>query len=129
MEQILITEENFDNGVTLRLYDASRKLAGDRWLVCLAVCALVPVREEAQTGASTTFRQALGEQVVFERKRERHFIDEREKENVFNHLLENFRSMTHDYLAHPQFPARFVQKAFREYLAKERLRDQMKNRG
>jgi hypothetical protein len=126
MEPILITEEQLENGVTLRLYDASRKLAGDRWLVALEACALVPVEEnefmeDDKTGDSFSVRQALGKQISFEQKRERFFIDERQKTSVFNQILESFRSSTRDYLAHPLFPSRFIRQSFRKYLEKKRL--------
>ena len=130
MEQQLLTEEAFDNGVTLRLYDASRKLAGDRWLVALVARAMVPVREPQSPDATpedfSTFRQATGDEVVFEQKRERYFIDASRKAAVFEEMLESFRLMTRNYLAHPQFPARFVAKAFREFLARNKLTDQMR---
>lgn len=135
MEPSLITEETLENGVTLRLYDASKKLVGDRWLVVLEACALVPVkadetRKDEKTGAEIPVRQALGEQIPFEQKRERYFIDERQKDEVFNQMLENFRSSTRNYLAHPQFPSRFITKSFRDYLDKKRLNEKMNtNRG
>jgi hypothetical protein len=132
MEQTLITEETFENGVTLRLYDASRKIAGDRWLVALVARAMVPVGDgllpDVSPAGLLEIQQALGDTLVFEQKRERYFIDEHQKENVFDQMLESFRSMTRTYLAHPHFPARFVNKSFREYLARKQLDDQMNNR-
>jgi hypothetical protein len=129
MEQTMITVEVFDNGVTLRLYDASRKLAGDRWLVALAARATVPVEQNLLAAISpedlTQIRQALGNELVFEQKRERYFIDDRQKTAVFNQMLESFRSMTCTYLAHPQFPSQFAKKSFRDYLAGKRLKNQM----
>lgn len=134
MEYPLIKQEIFDNGVTLRLYDASRKLAGDRWLVAIVAKAIVPVREELFHGEAVNtddlikIKQALADEVVFEQKRERYFIDEQEKDIVLKELMESFLSMTKVYIAHPEFPARFVKKCFREYLAKKRLNHQMNNR-
>ena len=133
MEHTLITEETLENGVTLRLFDASRKLAGDRWLVALEACALVPVKEneimeDEKTGESISIRLAMGEQISFEQKRERYFIDERHKDSVFNQMLESFRFSIRDYLAHPQFPSRFVKKSIQDYLEKKRL-EEMINMG
>jgi hypothetical protein len=129
MELQLLTEETFDNGVTLRLYDASRQLAGDRWLVALTARATVPVREtpspDVTPGDFSSLRQALGDQIVFEQKRERYFIDASQKAAVLDQMLESFRSMTRNYVAHPQFPARFIAKSFREHQARLRLNDQM----
>lgn len=135
MEHPLIKQDILENGVTLRLYDASRKIAGDRWLVALVASAIVPVKDALASEQAVSpeeaikIRQALGEEIVFEQKRERYFIDEQQKETVFNQMLENLRSITSDYLAHPLFPSRFVKKSFREYLAKKRLKDQMNSGG
>jgi hypothetical protein len=79
--------------------------------------------KDDQTGDLISIRPAMGDLIPFEQKRERYFIDEREKASVFNQMVESFRSSTRNYLAHPQFPSRFVTKAFRKYLEKKRLNE------
>ena len=134
MKDQLIKQEVLDNGVTLLLYDASRKIIGDRWLVALVARAVVSVREALRSAEDVnpddliSIQHALDDEVFFEQKRERYFIDENEKDNVFNEILESFLSKTRLYMSHPEFPARFVHKCFREYLAKKKLSDQMNSR-
>ena len=134
MEHPLIKQETLDNGVMLRLYDTSRKIVGDRWLVALEVNAIVPVKdhlfslETVNPEDLNSIKKALGDEVVFEQKRERYFIDERHKDSVFNQMLESFRFSIRDYLAHPQFPSRFVKKSIQDYLEKKRL-EEMINMG
>ena len=131
MEPTLIKEEKLDNGVTLRLFDASRKLAGDRWLVALTIHALVPVGENAAppVDAGPPVRQLLGDTITFEQKRERYFIDEQQKPAVLTRMLESFQAMTRDYLAHPGFPSRFIKKSYQDQLTKKQLEDRMNSRG
>ena len=135
MEPLLIKEELLDNGVILRLFDASRRLAGDRWLVTLMARAIMPVRETLRSAEGLNpddlmaIIQALADNIVFEQKRERYFIDEQEKQIVFNQLLKNWQSATYAYISRPDFPVQFVKKSFREYLKKKQLQDQMSRMG
>ncbi len=134
MGQRLIQEETLDNGVTLRLYDRSRRLAADRWLVSLEARAVVTVTEDLRSKAAETpedlseIKQALNDEVVFEQKRERYFIDENDKNNVFEELVRNWQSGSKAYLAHPEFPLRFVKKTLKEHLAKKQRQTLMSSR-
>jgi len=127
MEPKLIKEEHLDNGITLRLYDASKGMIGDRWLVALEVNAIVPVNDKLLSEETvspeelTKIRQVLGEEVVFEQKRERYFIDEQEKQTVFDQILESWLSSSQAYISHQEFPIRFVKKCFKERLAQQRM--------
>ncbi|MBT9438589.1 MAG: hypothetical protein GAS50_05285, partial [Desulfobacterales bacterium] len=45
MEEKLIKTIDLENGLELKLYDASRKLAGDRWLVSLIARMEIPTSD------------------------------------------------------------------------------------
>ncbi|MBW2166593.1 MAG: hypothetical protein JRG74_11045 [Deltaproteobacteria bacterium] len=86
MEEKLIKNIDLENGLQLKLYDASRKLAGDRWLVS---------------------------------KREKIFIDEREKDNVMKEIQDSFLSSSLSYFSHSDFPQKYVLKKFNEKIKKD----------
>jgi hypothetical protein len=56
----------------------------------------------------------MGETVRFQEKRERQYIDEREKDAVFLDMMDSFVKTTLSYLSHPDFPGKYVLKEFKE---------------
>jgi len=51
--------------------------------------------------------------------KERNFIDEREKDDVFSRLLSNLKRHTLDYMGHKEFPVGFKKRKIAEF--RERL--------
>jgi len=122
MEERLIETKTLANGLEMSLYDASRKIAGDRWYVMLLARVVVPVREGflgrgADAMDPADAQKILGETVMFEQRRERNFVDDNDKTAVFDNLYQTFLSGTGAYVAHPDFPARFIRKRLSECLA------------
>lgn len=95
-----------DNGLTLELFDCSRKIAGDRWLV--SFLARIPLEITLEDFSHVPDAQRLFEQFIesegrtiyFEIKKERNFIDEGEKNGILDDLLQDFRLNTLPYLGH-----------------------------
>ena len=58
--------------------------------------------------------KVIGEKVLFEQKRERIFVDEKEKEAIFEEVYNTFLSSTLMYLSNKKFPQRYVLKKYRE---------------
>lgn len=104
--ETLVKKIPLANGQTLHILDASRKVAGDRWQVTLLARMRIPVENPG-------IRTALGEAVTFEVKKQRHFIDEQERQAVFDALLSAFETISLPYLSRPDFPRRYVEKEFR----------------
>jgi len=108
------------NGMQLNFYDASRQLAGDRWLISLIIRMEIPVAEVSvnDTGKSiealNEIKEVLGEKVLFEQKRERIFVAESEKQAVFEELYNFFIDSVLGYLSNKAFPKRYVLKKYRE---------------
>lgn len=117
MEERLIETKILANGLELSIYDASRKIAGDRWYVALVARVVVPVQGTDVLSVDDAQR-ALGDTVVFEQRRERNFIGNNEKQAVFDNLYQTFTSGTGIYVARHDFPARFIKKRFAECLAR-----------
>ncbi len=106
-----VEEHRLPNGLLLEIWDYSRKLAGDRWLVGLLVQIAVEVRPE-HFSSEENYRRFLEEfegRVYYRHRKERHFIDAGEREKVFESLKENFLRAAWGYLSHPSFKERLIQ--------------------
>jgi len=108
------------NNMQLNFYDESKKQAGDRWLVSLVIRMEIPVSEallHAENPSTETIKEAekvLGEKVLFEQKRERIFVDEKEKETALTEMSEMFLGSVLQYLSHEAFPRQYVMKMYKE---------------
>jgi len=124
MEEVLIKTIDLENGLELKLLDASRKLAGDRWLVALIARIEIPtgdslLKEDASSSLNVDeVRKVLGEKLLFEQKREKIFIDEREKDEIMKGMQDSFLSSSLSYLSHSDFPQKYVLKEFNEKIKK-----------
>ncbi len=117
MKEKLIKTMDLKNGMQLKFYDNSRKLAGDRWLISLIVRMEIPVTEISIENVNE-IKDMLGEKVLFEQKRERIFVGESEKEAVFEELYDFFIDSLLGYLSNKAFPKRYVLKKYREKVKK-----------
>lgn len=121
MEQTLIKTIELSNGLKLEFYDVSRKLAGDRWYVGIIARIDIPPIDSLLTNQRLShysfeeIRNTLGESVRFQQKRERHYIDEREKDDLLNSLMGSFIKRTFNYFSHADFPDKCVLKEFQTY--------------
>jgi hypothetical protein len=125
MKNKLIKTIDIKKNITLNLYDSSKKLAGDRWLIKLIIQMEIPVtealiREDYELmDIVTEMKKVLGEKVLFEQVLERIFIDEANKETVLKELTESFLNNTLSYFSHEEFPKRYVLKKYKEMVEKE----------
>jgi len=122
MEQTLIKTMELSNVLKLDFYDISRKLAGDRWYVGMIARIDIPLTDSLLTNQQFSnysveeIRNALGEAVRFQQKRERHYIDEREKDALLHGLMDSFIKSTLNYFSHPDFPTSMFSKNFKHTL-------------
>jgi len=123
MENKLVKTIWLKNNLELKIYDCSKKMAGDRWLVKMIAQVDIPVSSVPETlhdlqhdqdSNKDEILKLLGSVITFEQKRERFFIDESKKETVFNELYDHFVKSTINYLSHPDFPKKYVIIKFRE---------------
>lgn len=113
MEYNIVKAMELGNNLKLIIYDNSKKMAGDRWLVSLIARIKIPVDPNSELFSDPEYSKEeidrlLGSEVIFEKKRERFFIDEKNKKIVFNELCDSFVNNTISYLSHPDFPKKFV---------------------
>jgi hypothetical protein len=119
MTQQPLTTLTLDNQLTLCLFDASRKIAGDRWRVEIVLQIDIPVSETWFTGGPlpaslAELKEMLGETVRFEYRDQRSFVDAGEKEDLLAKMQADLLVLAHRYYGHPDFAARFLTKTFLE---------------
>ena len=120
MEGKLIEKIRLENGLTLEMFDHSRHVAGDRWLVSFEARVEVKVKPEyfaddSKTGISLVdVRALLGEKVTYRYTKERNFIAETERKAVLKDLKERFLDTNLGYVSSPEFPSRLVHRKYKE---------------
>ncbi len=122
MNEKLIKTIVLKNGLKLEIYDQSRKIAGDRWLVKMAAKIDIPIdRQHLGDGLNkqvslNSLKESFDNFIRYEQRRERNFIGDQQKDTVFNDLVASFLTSTREYLSHPNFAARC---ALREHLRRQ----------
>ena len=117
MAETLVDSIALKNQLTLKLFDASRQIAQDRWLVVLLAKIEVPVDPSYAAIDEIDWKDltaVLGSNVVFEQKRERNFVANEAKDAVFLSLRDNFKETLMNYFAHPDFAKRLILSRYRE---------------
>jgi len=109
---------SLNNGLTLLCVDQSKKIAADRWHVCVKIHVTIPVEKkwfDNNPVDEEKFRQikgALGEAVVFQQKKERHFISDSNKAQIVNDIWDNAVNVGMKYLSRDDFAAKYILKVF-----------------
>lgn len=127
-----IEDKKLANGVIVRVFDKSRRVAGDRWQVRVSFNAVITIPESLWASVSVDddllaeIRATLGSSLIFTDLKERNFIAEDEKENLITEIIDSARKNIFTYLASPTFPELYFNKCFKETREKvERKRQAM----
>ena len=117
MNEKLIETIKLKNGLALEIYDQSRKIAGDRWLVKIAAKIDIPIDSlnlddipNKQVSLST-LKASFDSFIRYEQKRERNFVGEQQKDTILDELVTSFISSNREYLSHPNFAVRYALRA------------------
>jgi len=115
-----LEDEQLANGVVVRFYDESRRVAGDRWQVTVRYDAVVSVSETFWSLVSgepeliEEIRAALGTEIVLTNVNERNFVSTEEKETLVTEIVSRARKNIFGYLADPKFPELYFKRCFKE---------------
>ncbi len=121
LPEVYLESYQLPNGLTAEVYDYSRRVAGDRWLVGLIIRIDIEVTEsdfqEFENGKELfeKFREEQGDCVTFEIKKERNFIDQREKDEIFAELLNSIKENTLKYMGHEKLASAYRRKELVEF--------------
>ncbi len=108
----MVEKIQLDNGLTLEIWNYSRKIAGDRWLVGLLIQVGV-FPEEAHFSNREYYQMFLEKtdgRVYYRYRKERTFVPEDQVESLFSTMKENFLSAALPYLSHPDFRDRLIKR-------------------
>lgn len=125
MTQRPLATETLENQLTLNLFDASRKMAADRWLVEVVLQIEVPVRAKwfddklTPPAPLADMTAVLGECFNFEYRDRRTFVDAGEKDALVDKMRADLIAMAPRYYGHPAFAARLISKRYREKVAQK----------
>ena len=132
----VIERGKLENGMELVLYDSSRIIAGDRWLVELLCEAHIPIPEsswERTPGEDAELlpdiRKMLGGELVYSSSRKRNFVEEEKKDEILQELKRQLHDSAFEYLSRPQFPLRLFQKQYKDCRRKIMIRRAMNRHG
>lgn len=117
------------NGLVLKIFDRSRPVAGDRWLVVLWVFIEIPVRPDyfevdgSESVSIDAVRNALGDKVTYTYEKKRNFIGRDEKDGVLEGLKDRLLQTTMPYLSSTKFPRNIILSQYREVEKRRSLFD------
>ena len=107
-----------ENGLELKIMDASRKISADAFMVKMKACVDIDVTPELFTRdlpPDLTFDEifrVLGKTVTYEYEVERNFIMDYEKDGVFETLVGTFLDNSGRYVGTPVFAEKFALKKY-----------------
>ena len=103
-----------ENELTLELLDASRPVAGDRWLVHMVALIRIPLTRDLLNGIPdgdrlfALLKERHGDSLEYRADLKRHFVAESDRDETFHGLMEIVRREKLPYLSHPDFAPRFA---------------------
>ncbi len=117
---IIVEKIDLGNGLELCLLDHSRILAGDRWLVSVEARIEVPLSEVYLDGVKdaehilSILKKGYGEKVDYSYIQEKHFVDQKEKDSIFQQFIRNIKDNLLNYLSHPKLAQKILLARYRE---------------
>ena len=123
----LVDRMRLDNGLVLEMYDRSRPVAGDRWMIAFEARIEVVVKHELISDLTTPdpsfedLHRVLGDKAVYRYKKVRNFIDARQKDEVFTALKEHFIRTSLGYLSSAHFPQKLLLRKYFDAQHAERM--------
>ena len=118
MSAKLIEKITLPNGLILEIWDKSRLMAGDRWLVSLLAKVEVTVLPEYFSPlddgeqAYQDLVAAHGNSLVFTQEKVRPFVDEKETKDMLTRLCQRIKDNLVEYLGNPKFASLYVLKKY-----------------
>lgn len=120
MDENIVKTLKLENGHTLKIFDTSRRISSDAYLVKMKASVDIDIYPELFTEplpddlTCDLIQAELGREVTYEYEVERNFILEHEKDALFDSLVKTFLDNLGQYVAKPVFPEKFVIKLYQD---------------
>jgi hypothetical protein len=116
-EGIMIEKIPLENGLILEIWNYSRKIAGDRWLVgFLAQIGITPSEKDfSNPDYYQKFLERTDGKVYYRYRKERHFVPEDSISTIYSNIKENFLKAALPYLSHPDFKERLLKHEIKQF--------------
>ena len=128
----IIERHQLENGMEIILYDQTRRMGADRWIVELEFVAYIPIEEslwhmvaneDQQTLAG--IRKKLGDRLKQTFTKKRIFVEEHEREHMLEEMIQQVFSGMMEYLKKPNFPTKLFKKQYHDARQKILLQQAM----
>jgi hypothetical protein len=125
MSEKLFETITLENNLNLEIWDLSRVIAGDRWLVGMEARLSVPIRMEHlealpdKEKVLTILKDTFGREISYRYKQEKFFVDKNEKRDVFRKNLERLKESVLQYLSVPDLARKLVLSRYRRLKAEK----------
>lgn len=125
MEKTPYKSVELENKHLLEIFDDSRKIGEDAYVVIMAAKMEIPVVMELFADGSVSdemfgdILETLGSPIVYQYRLERNMIMAHEKDGVFESLVSSFLGNMGQYIAKRKFPEKLVLKEYRERIEKK----------
>jgi len=125
MSEKLFETITLDNNLDLEIWDLSRVIAGDSWLVSMEARLNVPIEiEHLETlpdkeKVLAILKETFGAKISYRYNQEKFFVDKNKKRHVFKENLERLKESVLQYLSRPDFARKLVLSKCRELNAQK----------
>lgn len=121
----ILEQRRLENNMTLTVYDQSKIMAGDRWLIKVICEAEIPVGEEffarvseADGELQAEVCEAMAGSVKFSVAKEKTFVAEAERVALIELMVTEIMTNMVGYLNRPEFPEKLFFKRYDEFREK-----------
>jgi hypothetical protein len=120
MSEKLFETITLDNNLDLEIWDLSRVIAGDMWLVSLEARLNVPIETEHletlpdKEKIFAILKDTFGREISYRYNQQKFFVDKNKKREVFRENLERLKESVLQYLSRPDFARKLVLSKCRE---------------
>jgi hypothetical protein len=106
----LIEEIKLANGLKLKIFDLSRRVAADTFKVEISFQTKVDLKESyfADSQDYAQVKNIMGDELTYERKMVRSFVYEKDQDSVREDLINTFKKNSLNYLASVNFPRKLA---------------------
>jgi hypothetical protein len=118
----IIEQRVLENEMILTVYDQSKKMVGDRWLIRIVCEVTIPVDEdffsripEADLDLQEEIRASMAGSVKFSVVKEKTFVAETERFSLVDLMTRQIRENMITYLNRPEFPKRLFIRRYGEF--------------